>query len=194
MQSFTRVSSQAIPLLSPNVDTDQVIPAQYVNAIGKAALSEALFARLKAEQPDFVFNRPDMIGRQILLVGPNFGCGSAREAAAWALDAAGIRAMIGTTFNENFSNNCFQNGLLPLSVAAPVHERLVAILNEDPDAEIVIDLPANCIEVPARGLAFDIQIDVFARDLLVRGIDELSYLMERRDLIQAYERRRAACQ
>jgi 3-isopropylmalate/(R)-2-methylmalate dehydratase small subunit len=192
MQPFTRVSSKLIPLLTPNVDTDQIIPAQYVNVAGKEALCDALFARLKAEQADFVFNRPEMKDRAILLTGPNFGCGSAREAAAWALDAAGIRAMIGTTFNENFSNNCLQNGLLPLSVEAALHERLVLAIQRVPTAEVTIDLIANRIEVLMAGLMFAIRLDPFVRNLLVRGIDELSYLLERRDLIKAFEARRIA--
>ena len=181
MSPFTTVRSKAIPLPEANVDTDQIIPAQYVNAVGSAALAEALFKRLRERDPQFVFNRPEMQGRSIMLVGENFGCGSSREAAAWALQAWGIRALIGLSFNATFHANCLQNGLLPVTVERDVHSRL------SPDDDVLIDLPAGSGQ--AGSVRFPIRIEPFARELLLRGIDELDYLMECRAEIAAYELR-----
>lgn len=186
MTPFTVVTSRLVPMPAANVDTDQIIPAQHVNVQGRDALAQALFVNLRNEYPDFVLNRPDMQGRTVLLVGPNFGCGSSREAAAWALGAAGFRALIGTSFNDTFWNNCTRNGILPLALPADVHARICAIVGETPDVEVTIDLPANRLALAGATIEFTPR-DTFVRDLLIGGIDELDYLLGRRDAIGAYE-------
>ena len=140
MPAFTTASSAMIPLLAADIDTDQVIPAQFVNVRGQDRLKEALFANRRRGEPDFVLNDPRMTTRSIMLVGPNFGCGSSREAAAWALEAFGIRALIGTTFNETFTNNCLQNGLLPVPLSPQDHAAVQAAFEDASEAEIRVDL------------------------------------------------------
>jgi 3-isopropylmalate/(R)-2-methylmalate dehydratase small subunit len=187
MEPFTTLRSKVIPLLDPDIDTDQIIPAQYVNVYGRQALAASLFARIRERDPAFVLNSPDMQQRSIMLVGSNFGCGSSREAAAWALGAWGIRALIGLSFNTTFCNNCLQNGLLPLTVNAELHQRICAAVSRRADATFYIDLPGARVEVEGEHIEFLTQLEPFARELLIRGIDELQYLMDRRDRISAYE-------
>ena len=189
MEPFTTLRSRLIPLLAANVDTDQIIPAQYVNVVGRKALADALFARLRERDPGFVLNRPEMGGRAVMLVGSNFGCGSAREAAVWALAAWGIRALIGPSFNPTFHNNCLQNGLLPLAAPDREFARLCEALAAQPGLEVSIDLERQRVEAPQVGIAFATDLESFARDLLLRGIDELQYLLDRRGEIEAYENR-----
>ncbi len=189
MEPFTRLQSGMIPLLDPDLDTDQIIPAQYVNVSGRPALAAALFAHLRERDPDFVLNRKEMRERNVMLVGSNFGCGSSREAAAWALGAYGIRALIGRSFNHTFYGNCLQNGLLPLTVPAQVHQRVCEVLAARPEATVSIDLVGERVEIDGEDIAFATEVEPFARELLIRGMDELQYLMDRRDLILAYETR-----
>jgi 3-isopropylmalate/(R)-2-methylmalate dehydratase small subunit len=194
MEPFVSLRSRLIPLLAADVDTDQIIPAQYVNVAGRKALSDALFARLRERDPGFVLNRPEMGGRTVMLVGANFGCGSAREAAAWALAAWGIRALIGPSFNPTFHNNCIQNGLLPLVAPGREFGRLCEALGVQPALEVSIDLERERVEAPEPGIAFATNLEPFARDLLLRGIDELQYLLDRRGEIAEYEDRSRATQ
>lgn len=190
-QRFTAVTSKLVPLPIPNVDTDQIIPAQYVNVSGRDALAKALFANRKAESPDFVLNKPQMRGRSIMLCGANFGCGSSREAAAWAMEAGGFRAMIGTTFNETFARNCVQSCLPTIRLAPDAFERLACGYEADPDLTVTIDLKAGRVAVDNSPFVFPTGIDPFTVELMVNGMDELSYLLERRDLIAAFEARQA---
>jgi 3-isopropylmalate/(R)-2-methylmalate dehydratase small subunit len=192
MKPFTTVMSRLVPLPAANVDTDQIIPAQLVNVQGRVALASALFANLRNEDPGFVLNDPSLQGRSVLLVGPNFGCGSSREAAAWALEAAGFRALIGTSFNETFWSNCTKNGILPLTVSADVYAGICDAVARAPDCEVTINLPAGRVVLADAGIEFTVRIDPFVRDLMIRGIDELDYLLDRRDLIDRHELERAA--
>jgi 3-isopropylmalate/(R)-2-methylmalate dehydratase small subunit len=192
MQPFAQLRSRLIPLLEADVDTDQIIPAQYVNVTGREALERALFARLRAQDAGFVLDRPEMAGRAVMLVGSNFGCGSSREAAAWALGAWGIRALIGLSFNPTFHNNCLQNGLLPLAAPEDAHRRLREALAADPGLEVSIDLERERVEATGAGVVFATAVEPFARGLLLRGVDELGYLLDRRSEIEAYEQRTGA--
>ena len=179
---FQTITSRAIPLVESDVDTDQIIPAQFVNAIGEEALARAFFAGRRSYDLNFVLNDPGMFGREILLVGKNFGCGSSREAAAWATRAWGIRCLIGLSFNPTFHANCLQNGLLPIAVGEATHAEL-----EKYAGEYAVNLRTRSITFGSACFQFD--IDEFAADLLLRGIDELDYLLERSNLIEAFERR-----
>src|SRR5512135_66199 len=144
-ERFTTFSSKVVPLPAENVDTDQVVPARYLKITDKADLADALFhdwrfnedGRLR--EPPFVLDRPGMAGRQVLLVGDNFGCGSSREHAPWALTAWGIRAVISTSFADIFRNNALKNGVLPIVVDPDTHARLFAMVETDPDARLTVD-------------------------------------------------------
>lgn len=193
MRPFTRLTSAVVPLLAPNVDTDQIIPSPYVNAQGQAALAAALFAN-RRQDPGFVLNDPRMGGRSILLAGPNFGCGSSREAAAWALDAGGFRAVVAPSFNETFASNCGKNGLLALAVPAATHARIAAAVAAEPDLALTIDLAGDAVALAGTDIAFAPVVEPFVRDLLVRGMDELDYLQAHADAIAAFETQRAAAQ
>jgi 3-isopropylmalate/(R)-2-methylmalate dehydratase small subunit len=189
---FAMIHSKVVPLAAENVDTDQIVPARYLKVTDKAGLADALFRDWRFDDagqrrdPAFVLDRPGMAGRQVLLVGDNFGCGSSREHAPWALTAWGIRAIVSTSYADIFRNNSLKNGLLPIVVAPEVHERLRDLLARDPDAELTIDLAEEGILLP-DGSTIDFTIDPFAKQMLLAGTDELGYLMAREDEIAAWE-------
>jgi 3-isopropylmalate/(R)-2-methylmalate dehydratase small subunit len=188
-QTFT---SRVISLPAENVDTDQIVPARYLKVTDKAGLAEALFRDWRFEEdgsfkvPPFVLDRPDMSGRKILLVGDNFGAGSSREHAPWALTAWGIRAILSTSFADIFRNNALKNGLLPIVVEAEKHRQLLDMCAADGDAELTVDLDANVVHLPGdEDLPFD--VDPFARTILLAGTDELGYLLAKEPAIDAWE-------
>jgi 3-isopropylmalate/(R)-2-methylmalate dehydratase small subunit len=187
MDKITAFSSTLIPMLVANIDTDQIIPAQYVSSRTTEEFAHALFRNRRDRDPDFILDQPAMRGRSIILAGPNFGCGSSREAAPWALVAGGIRAVISTGFGDIFNNNSLKNGLLPIVVSETEHERLRAVAAADPDVEVTVDLPGNTLSVPAHGITIELRIDPFYRHLLVSGMDELDYLLSHVAEIERYE-------
>ena len=186
--------SKLVPLPAPNVDTDQIIPARYLKVTDKSQLGQGLFAdwRYRNGQPvqDFVLNKPEMQGRQVLLAGDNFGCGSSREHAPWALVDYGFRAIISTSFADIFRNNSLKNGLLPVVVGSEVHQALFDTLSLDPEAEVIVDLEAQTLTLP-DGQAVNFQIDPFARTCLLQGVDELGYLLNLDDRITEFEKQYA---
>ena len=190
-EPFESFTSRVVPLPAENVDTDQIIPARFLKTTDRWGLSEALFAdwRFGGDgEPDaaFVLNRPEMQGRQIIIAGDNFGCGSSREHAPWALTAWGIRAILSTSFADIFRANALKNGLLPIVVEAERHHQLLAMLAADPEAELSIDLDAQVVHLPGdEDLPFD--VDPFARRMLLEGSDEMGYLLRRKPAIAAYE-------
>jgi 3-isopropylmalate/(R)-2-methylmalate dehydratase small subunit len=191
MEPFRPFSSKVVPLLVDNVDTDQVIPARFLKATDKNGLGEALFSdwRYNADgspKPDFVLNRPEMRGRQILLTGDNFGAGSSREHAPWALVGYGFRAVLSTSFADIFRNNALKNGLLPVALPAEAHARIVAMVESDPDAELAVDLEAGEVRLP-DGSAVAFEVDPFSRRMLLEGTDELGFLLAQSDAVAAYE-------
>ena len=186
--------SKLVPLPAPNVDTDQIIPARYLKVTDKSQLGQGLFAdwRYRNGQPveDFVLNKPEMRGRQVLLAGDNFGCGSSREHAPWALVDYGFRAIISTSFADIFRNNSLKNGLLPVVVGSEVHQALFDTLSVDPEAEVVVDLEAQALTLP-DGQTVNFQIDPFARTCLLQGVDELGYLLNLDERISEFEKQYA---
>ena len=187
-QPFT---SKVVPLLVDDVDTDQIIPARFLKTTSKEGLAEGLFAGWRTgpdgtPRPDFVLNRPEMQGRQVLLVGSNFGSGSSREHAPWALTAWGFRAVVARSFADIFRTNALKNGLLPVELPAAAHARLVAQVTADPEAEVHVDLAASALTLPS-GEAVTFPVDPFAREMLLTGTDELGYLLSHADAIAAYE-------
>jgi 3-isopropylmalate/(R)-2-methylmalate dehydratase small subunit len=192
-EPFATFTSRVIPLPAENVDTDQIIPARYLKVTDKAGLAEGLFHDWRYDgdgtpkDPPFVLDRPEMSGRGILLTGDNFGAGSSREHAPWALVAWGIRAILSPSFADIFRNNALKNGLLPIVVDPDTHRRLFAITETNLDAELTVDLETQTVHLPGdEDIAFD--VDPFAKTMLLAGTDELGYLLSRLDPIEAWER------
>ena len=190
-------TSMVVPLPAENVDTDQIVPARYLKVTDKNGLAEALFRDWRfnedgsLREPRFVLDRPEMAGRQILLVGDNFGAGSSREHAPWALTAWGIRAILSTSFADIFRSNSLKNGVLPIVIDPATHERLFEILAADPDAQLTIDLAEQGILLP-DGSTLDFDIDPFAKRMILAGTDELGYLLAKEPEISDWESRHPA--
>ncbi len=182
--------SKVVVMSTPNIDTDQIIPARYLKVTDKQQLGQYLFSDWRYRDgepiPDFILNQPEMKGRQVLLAGDNFGCGSSREHAPWALVDYGFRAVISTSFADIFRNNALKNGLLPVAVGSEVHESLMAQLAAHPDAEVAVDLEAESLTLP-NGQTVRFPIDPFARTCLLQGVDELGYLLNLGSQIDAFE-------
>jgi 3-isopropylmalate/(R)-2-methylmalate dehydratase small subunit len=190
-EAFTTFTSALIPFPAENVDTDQIIPARFLKTTEKSGLANALFNdwRYDADgqpRPDFVINRPEMQGRQILLAGDNFGAGSSREHAPWALTSWGVRAILSTSFADIFRSNALKNGLLPIVVDADTHRQLFEQVGLDPDLLVTVDLEEQLVHLPGdEDVPFD--IDPFARRMLLDGTDEIGWLLARTGAIDAWE-------
>ncbi len=195
-EPFRQFSSRIVPLGAENVDTDQVVPARYLKVTDKAGLADALFHDWRfnedgtLREPRFVLDQPGMAGRAILLVGDNFGAGSSREHAPWALAAWGIRTIISTSFADIFRNNALGNGLLPVALPESVVERISSLIAREPTASFTIDLETQTFALPS-GERFDFTVDPFARHCMLEGVDQLGYLAKKEVEIAAYERTRA---
>jgi 3-isopropylmalate/(R)-2-methylmalate dehydratase small subunit len=190
--AFGTFSSKVVPLPAENIDTDQIVPARYLKVTDKAGLADALFRDWRFDEagnlrePRFVLDNPGMAGRQILLAGHNFGAGSSREHAPWALTAWGIRAILSTGFADIFRSNSLKNGLLPIVVDPDRHRSLFELVASQPDVELTVDLERQVVHVPGDDdLAFD--VDPFARLMLLAGTDEMGYLLAREREIATWE-------
>jgi len=185
-------SSKVIPIDKENVDTDQIVPARYLKVTDKDGLADALFRDWRFEEdgslkePPFILDRPGMAGRSILLVGDNFGAGSSREHAPWALTSWGVRAILSTGFADIFRSNSLKNGLLPIVVPADIHARLRDLIERDPDADLTVDLSEQGVLLP-DGSTVEFDIDPFAKRMLLAGTDELGYLLSKEPAIAAWE-------
>jgi 3-isopropylmalate/(R)-2-methylmalate dehydratase small subunit len=191
-EPYRSFASACVPLLRDNVDTDQIVPARYLKITDKAGLADVVFRDWRFNEdgslkdPPFVLDEPAMAGRRILVVGDNFGTGSSREHAPWALAAWGIRAVISTGYADIFRNNALKNGVLPIAVDSVIHARIVGLLEDDPDATLTIDLAEQGILLP-DGTTIDFDVDPFAKLMLLRGTDELGYLLDKLPAIEAWE-------
>ncbi|MDO8484666.1 MAG: 3-isopropylmalate dehydratase small subunit [Candidatus Limnocylindrales bacterium] len=189
---FTVFTSRVVPLPAENVDTDQIVPARYLKATDKAGLADALFRDWRynedgsLKEPRFVLDQPGMAGRKILLVGDNFGAGSSREHAPWALTAWGVRAILSTSYADIFRSNSLKNGVLPIVVDVETHARLFELLAGDPDAELTVDLAEQGVLLP-DGSTIDFDIDPFAKQMILADTDELGYLLSKDAEISAWE-------
>jgi 3-isopropylmalate/(R)-2-methylmalate dehydratase small subunit len=193
---FQTIHSRMVPLAATNVDTDQIIPARFLKTISKEGLGANLFCdwRYDAQgkpKPDFILNQPRAQGALVLLAGDNFGCGSSREHAPWALAQFGFRAVISTSFADIFRGNSLKNGLLPVIVPAGVHADLFRAVEQDPDATVKIDLARQILTTPS-GREVEFPVDSFSRHCLLEGVDELGYMLQHEARIAAFEGRRAA--
>jgi 3-isopropylmalate/(R)-2-methylmalate dehydratase small subunit len=192
MAGFTRVTSRTVVLPVGDVDTDQIIPARFLRTTSKEGLGQQLFAdwRYLADgqpNPDFVLNKPEAAGAQVLVAGDNFGCGSSREHAPWALTDFGFRAVVSTSFADIFRSNSLKNGLVPVVVDAATLEWLMA----NPGVEVTVDLENRTLNLP-DGRQVSFPIEPFARYCLMQGVDQLGYLLSQDAAITAYEKRRDA--
>jgi len=191
MEPIKSFTSRVVALPLENVDTDQIIPAKYLKVTDKSGLGEGLFYswRYNADgspKPDFVLNRPDVQGAQILIAGNNFGCGSSREHAPWALQGYGFKAVISTYFADIFKGNALKNGLLPIVVDQETYYQLVSLFEEDPQAAVTVDLASQTVILPGdQKVSFP--IDSFAKHCLLNGVDQLGFLQAEEDAIAAYE-------
>ncbi len=193
MEPITAFTGKVVPLGIADIDTDQIIPARFLKTIEKLGLGDNLFNdwRYLADgtpHPDFVLNQPRARNASILLAGDNFGCGSSREHAPWALLGYGFRAVISTSFAEIFRNNCLKNGLIPIIVERAMLEKLFAAADEDDNLELTVDLAARSLGLP-DGQTVTFPVDAFSRQCLLEGGDQLSYIQHRMAAITAYEGR-----
>ena len=188
MKPFTNFESRLVPLPINNIDTDQIIPARFLKTTSKLGLDRQLFNDWRYDaagnpNPDFILNQPQAQGAQVLLAGDNFGCGSSREHAPWALTQFGFRAVISTSFADIFKGNALKNSLLPIVVPSDVHAELFAAPS---DATVKIDLANQTLTTPS-GRAVTFPIDGFSKHCLLEGVDELGYILAQDAAIKAYE-------
>ena len=193
MAQFTSLTSRVMPLPVNDIDTDQIIPAQFLKVTDKNGLADMLFYHWRfnddgSPTSDFVLNKPEYKGAQILLAGDNFGCGSSREHAPWALTAYGFRAVISTSFADIFRNNSLKNGLIPIIVDEITHKMLFDYIEEVPNAELAVDLASQTLTFPNGSVNFP--IDPFNKTCLLNGVDELGYILGFEKEIAAYEQSR----
>lgn len=194
MKPFTLLNAKAAPLRMTNVDTDIIIPKQFLKTVKRTGLGVSAFYDIRYDDngkplPDFVLNKPEYKGAEILVTGENFGCGSSREHAPWALLDMGWRCIIAPSFADIFYNNSFKNGILPIQLPQEQVDQLMAEIEENPDAVIEVDLEKQTI---TRGnkFSFDFEIDPFRKHCLINGLDDIGLTLEKKAHIDAYEDKR----
>jgi 3-isopropylmalate/(R)-2-methylmalate dehydratase small subunit len=191
MEPFTTLTSRLVAIPKDHIDTDQIIPARYLKTTKKTGLGSNLFADWRYNDSgelvsEFPLNKPENQGAQILLAGDNFGCGSSREHAPWALVDFGFRAVISTSFADIFRNNALKNGLLPLVVDDDTQQQLISLLDEAPDIEVTIDLDTQSLILP-DGRRVSFPIDSFNKVCMMEGLDQLGFLLKQKNDIETYE-------
>jgi 3-isopropylmalate/(R)-2-methylmalate dehydratase small subunit len=192
MAQFTNLTSRFVVIPACDIDTDQIIPARFLKATDKNGMGDNLFADWRyhpdgSPKADFILNKPEAHASQILLAGDNFGCGSSREHAPWALTGYGFRAVISTSFADIFRNNALKNGLLPIIVDEETHKLLLDLADEAPRAELTIDLASQTLSYPGGSVTFP--IDPFNKTCLLNGVDELGYILGFEKEIAEFEQR-----
>ena len=193
MEKFTTLTGIAAPMDAINVDTDQIIPKLHLRTIKRTGLGKVLFDELRfhpdgTEKPEFILNRPPWREAEILVAGDNFGCGSSREHAPWSLLDFGIRCIVSTSFADIFYNNCFKNGILPVTVPRDALDALMADASDRENPVLTVDLEAQEITRP-NGAVIGFTIDEFRRDCLLNGLDDIGLTMQKVDRIDAFEAR-----
>lgn len=192
MQKFTVLTGVAAPMRTINVDTDMIIPKQYLKTIERTGLGKGLFSEMRynddgSENPDFVLNKPAYRNAKVLVAGDNFGCGSSREHAPWALLDYGVRCVISTSFADIFYNNCFKNGVLPIVVSPEDLEKLFEDADRGANATLTVDLEAQEIRGPDGGV-ITFEIDAFRKHCLMNGLDDIGLTMVKGDRIDSFEK------
>jgi 3-isopropylmalate/(R)-2-methylmalate dehydratase small subunit len=191
MKPVVVVTGRAVPLDRTDVDTDQIIPSDWLKRVERTGFGAGLFAEWRDDR-SFVLNDPDYVGASILLAGANFGIGSSREHAVWALLDYGFEAVVSTRFGDIFRNNCTKQGLLPVQVTSEVSRSLLDAVAADPSIEITIDVAQGTIEAPSVGVSGTFPLDEFTRDRLVNGWDDIGLTLRHETDITAFEAGRAA--
>ena len=197
MDAFTRLDAKVAPLPIANIDTDQIIPKQFLKTVERTGLAKGLFYDFRfdregVEKPDFVLNRPEYKGAGVLVTGDNFGCGSSREHAPWALMDFGVKAVISTSFADIFYNNCFQNGLLPVVLKAHEVQQLMEEARGG-NHVVSVDLETQTVTSPS-GAVFNFEIDANRKQKMLKGLDAIGETLEAAPAIDTYEMRRALSQ
>ncbi len=188
MEPFRRHEGRMAPLERANVDTDQIIPKQFLKRIERSGFGEFLFYDWRRNEPDFVLNRPEHRGASVLLAGSNFGCGSSREHAPWSLEDAGFRVVIASSFADIFRSNCLKVGLLPVELPEASVRRLMDLALEDPTTTVAVDL--ETMTVGAAGFTERFELDPFSRECLLNGWDSVALTLRHEDAIAGHESRR----
>ena len=196
MEKFTRLEQTATPLDIENVDTDQIIPARFLKATDREGFGENLFRDWRFDEnnkpiADFVLNNPTFAG-PILVAGNNFGCGSSREHAAWALTDYGFKVVISSFFADIFKGNALNNGLLPIQVSNSQLQTIFEAITENPNCEFIVDLVGQYIEIPSIDLHIDFEINSYKKTCLINGYDDIDYLINNKHKIEEFERKRNA--
>ena len=191
-EPFDDFSARVVILEANNIDTDQIIPARFLKTTSKQGLDEHLFQDWRYEsdgtpKPDFVLNKPESKGAQVLLAGDNFGCGSSREHAPWALQQFGFKAVISTSFGDIFRQNSLKNGFLPLAIPAEAHQKLFDALAANPNAEVAVDLGNQRVTLP-DGSKVEFPIDDFSKTCILAGVDELGFILSQEAAINKFEK------
>ncbi len=195
MEPFTQLQGVVAPLDAVNVDTDMIIPAVYLKSIERTGFGPHLFDRYRynedgSENPDFVLNRDAYRSAKILVSGPNFGCGSSREHAPWALEDYGIRCIIAPSFADIFFNNCFKNGVLPLTLPEAEVRRIIDKSTDHPGLQLTVDLEAQQVRDADEDIVVDFQVDEFRRYCLLNGLDDIGLTLQHENAIAAFEAQR----
>ncbi len=193
-EPFEDFSSRVVTLPANNIDTDQIIPARFLKTTSKLGLDEHLFQDWRYDtdgspKPDFVLNQPAAKGARVLLAGDNFGCGSSREHAPWALQQFGFQAVISTSFGDIFRQNSLKNGFLPIAIPPDAHQKLFDLVAQDAAAEVSVDLANERLLLP-DGTRVEFSIDDFSKACILAGVDELGFILSQEQAIQNFEKRR----
>jgi 3-isopropylmalate/(R)-2-methylmalate dehydratase small subunit len=189
MEPVIVVTGRAVPLDRTDVDTDQIIPSDWLKRVERTGFGAGLFSEWRDDR-DFVLNKPDYVGANILVAGHNFGTGSSREHAVWALMDYGFQAVVSSRFADIFRNNCTKQGLLPVQVSEDLDRQLLDAVEKDPSLELTIDVARRTIEAPAAGLSGTFPLDEFTRERLLNGWDDIGLSLRHEGDITAYEQRR----
>lgn len=192
MQAVRTISGVIAPLARSNVDTDQIIPASYLKRVERTGFGEGLFASWRANDPDFVLNKKEFAGAKILVAGPNFGIGSSREHAVWALMDYGIQAVVSPQFGDIFRNNATKTGLIPVQVDPEVADLLLKAAADEPGLEMVIDVERRTLSVPEIGIEVAFPMDDFTQHRLLNGLDDIGLTLQHQDDITRFEETRPA--
>ena len=197
MEPFVSLSGVVAPIDQVNVDTDMIIPAVYLKSIARTGFGPHLFDRYRyredgSENPDFVLNQDAYRSARILVSGPNFGCGSSREHAPWALEDYGIRCIIAPSFADIFYNNCFKNGVLPVILPEPAVRLIIDKSKDNPGLQLTVDLEALQVRDSDEDIVVDFQVDEFRRYCLLNGLDDIGLTLQYEDSISAFESRQSS--
>lgn len=191
MKSVHVISGRGVPLRRSDVDTDQIIPAEWLKRVERTGFEKGLFSTWRDDR-NFVLNDERYVGANILVAGPNFGIGSSREHAVWAIQQGGFDAVIAPSFSDIFRNNCAKNGLVPAVVPEPIVEAIWAAIENDPSTEITVDVERLSVEVPAAGISATFPMDPQTQHRFLHGLDDVGITLTHADEISAYERSRPA--